>query len=78
VKKIRTKENIIKFGYPIGSARFDIEEGEWVHTHNIQTNLEGKLDYQYNPTSNKKVKVQSSNQSFQGYVRNNGEVGIRN
>lgn len=78
IKKIAINDTILKFGYPIGSAKSDIEEGEWVHTHNVQTNLREKLDYQYNQNSNEEVKVRDSDYTFQGYVRTNGEVGIRN
>lgn len=78
IKKISITENILKFGYPIGSAKSDIEEGEWVHTHNVQTNLGEKLDFQYNQRSSEEVKVLASDCTFKGYVRNNGEVGIRN
>lgn len=78
IKKIQVTENILKFGFPIGSAKSDIEEGEWVHTHNVKTNLGEKLYYQYNQRLNEEVKVLTTDRTFQGYVRNNGEVGIRN
>ncbi|MDQ0220703.1 altronate dehydratase [Peribacillus cavernae] len=78
IKNIRITENIMKFGYPIGSAKSDIHEGEWVHTHNVQTNLAGTLEYQYNQRSNNDVKVKTSDRTFRGYIRNNGDVGIRN
>lgn len=78
IKKIPITENILKFGYPIGSAKIDIGEGEWVHTHNVQTNLGKKLDYQYDQRSNDVVNVRASDRTFQGYVRNNGDIGIRN
>ncbi|MEQ8211376.1 MAG: UxaA family hydrolase [Lacipirellulaceae bacterium] len=30
-------QKVIKFGEPIGSASTDIEAGEYVHTHNLQS-----------------------------------------
>ena len=48
---IRAGENIIKYGMPIGRAICDIKSGEHVHTHNMKTNLEGILDYRYEPVS---------------------------
>ncbi|GEO27018.1 altronate hydrolase [Alicyclobacillus acidoterrestris] len=71
--------NIVKYGYPIGHATQYIAKGGWVHTHNVQTNLSGKINYAYHP-----VKAIATPQksdlptTFQGYVRPNGEVGIRN
>jgi altronate hydrolase len=78
LKKIAAKENVIKYGYPIGSATMDIDEGEWVHTHNIATNLSGILEYEYHPSKEKKRPASDQERYFQGYVRRNGEVGIRN
>lgn len=39
----------MKYGYPIGIAQVDIEEGQWVHTHNLSTGLTGVLEYTYQP-----------------------------
>jgi len=47
IRDIAAGEKIIKYGYPIGHATKDIYTGQWVHTHNIKTNLEGKLDYSH-------------------------------
>ena len=61
---IKKGENIIKYGQPIGHAVCDIKKGEQVHTHNIKTNLSGKLEYSYNPTnlSFKKENIRSCEQ----------------
>ena len=42
---IKEGENIIKYGYPIGHATQDIKAGEWVHSHNVKTNLSSTLEY---------------------------------
>lgn len=70
-------ENIIKYGSPIGHATCNIKKGEHVHTHNVKTNLSGNLDYTYNY---KDYGIQSveSDLCFDGYVRENGDIGIRN
>ena len=35
---IATGTTIVKYGMPIGSATADIECGDWVHLHNMQSN----------------------------------------
>ena len=77
LRKINSGENIIKYGFPIGHATCDIEIGEHVHTHNVKTNLEGRLEYTYSPVD---CEIQKSDRkiTFEGYVRENGDVGIRN
>lgn len=57
--------------------RTDRAQGEWVHTHNVKTKLEGLQDYTYEPVKSQ-VKAESSERTFMGYVRANGAVGIRN
>lgn len=74
---IRAGENIIKYGMPIGRATRDIQAGEHVHTHNMKTNLEGILDYRYEPLPNHFV-ISESNETFSGFRRSDGRVGVRN
>ncbi len=75
---IDENENVLKFGYPIGRAKRKITQGEWVHTHNVVTNLDGTLEYIYEPTKDKVIGKPDSDRTFLGYVRPNGDVGIRN
>ena len=49
VKNIEDGKDIVKYGYAIGHATEEIKTGRWVHTHDIKTNLEGILDYRYQP-----------------------------
>ena len=70
-------ENVIKYGNPIGHATEDIKKGEHIHTHNMKTNLSGVIEYKYTPFEDKSVKV-TDIPNFMGYVRENGDVGIRN
>ena len=69
-------EQIIKYGFSIGHATAPIRPGEWVHTHNVATNLSGEVEYTYDP----KVRFlpPAPAKTFQGYRRRDGRVGIRN
>ncbi len=70
-------DNIIKYGNPIGHATADIKQGEHVHSHNMKTNLSGNLVYHYEPAYTPITPIPNEI-TFQGYVRENGDVGIRN
>ena len=70
-------EDIIKYGYPIGHALKDLKAGEWVNENNLKTNLAGTLEYTYNPVD-EKLTILKENRTFKGYVRKNGDVGVRN
>ena len=74
---IKAGENVIKYGSPIGHAVTDIAVGEHVHTHNLKTNLSGTIEYTYNYKDYKIAHV-DTDLCFEGYVRENGDVGIRN
>lgn len=74
---IRMGENIIKYGNPIGHATQDIKKGDHVHTHNTKTNLSSGLEYTYEKSFVKTDKADKV-KTFMGYVRKNGDVGIRN
>ncbi|MBE6570123.1 MAG: altronate dehydratase [Ruminococcaceae bacterium] len=76
-RDIKAGENIIKYGQPIGHATCDIAKGEHVHTHNLKTNLSGKIEYTYTPYTGADEKI-DTDLTFMGYIRENGDVGIRN
>lgn len=69
--------DIIKYGYPIGHAKEDLKAGDWVNENNLKTNLSGTLEYTYNPVS-QELDIKKENRTFKGYVRKNGDVGVRN
>ncbi|MCS0670603.1 UxaA family hydrolase [Cytobacillus firmus] len=77
MQAVKEGEDIIKFGYSIGKAKKDLSAGCWVHTHNLASGLHGILDYTYKPNI-KNTAASDSNYTFQGYLRENGEAGIRN
>ena len=76
LRDIAAAENIIKYGYPIGHATCAIRSGCWVHTHNLQTNLKGEVEYVYEPQV-RDLNPQPA-QTFTGYLRKDGRAGIRN
>jgi altronate hydrolase len=70
-------EDIIKYGMPIGHALVDIKKGEHIHTHNVLTNLNDLIEYEF-LKENTKVDEKKLNRMVNVYKRSNGEVGIRN
>ncbi|MGM0126006.1 altronate hydrolase [Enterococcus sp. AZ194] len=74
---INKGDNVIKYGYPIGHAIKDIKAGDWLHTHNLKTNLAGELTYTYKPDL-RPVSYEKRALTFDGYRRANNKVGIRN
>ena len=74
---IPSGSTVIKYGNPIGHAVADIKKGEHVHSHNMKTNLSGNLTYTYSPEYTPTSYLDTS-LTFMGYVRKNGDVGIRN
>lgn len=82
-------ENIIKYGSPIGHATCDIQPGEWVHSHNVCTNLEkqgatvnkGASSAACHGSTLKTADQQSvilQDQQILAYERADGRIGIRN
>ena len=69
-------DQIIKYGFSIGHATANIEPGSWVHTHNMATNLSGEMDYTYDPKVKHPQPLPAD--TFRGYRRKDGKVGIRN
>lgn len=76
LRDIAEGENIIKYGFPIGHASEPIKKGDRVHTRNCKTNLKEKLSYSYHPEKCPAVRAQEL--TVQAYVREDGEIGIRN
>lgn len=71
--------DVIKYSFSIGYATKNINIGEHVHTHNIRTKLEHKLEYQYEPQHiDETVLLEPGNRTFSGFLRADGQVGIRN
>ncbi len=91
---LKAGENVIKYGFPIGHVTRDAEAGTLVDHSCIKTNLEGLLDYKYEPldyvkADQSQTKTFSTPQggakkfcslptTFKGFRRADGQVGIRN
>lgn len=70
--------NVIKYGFPIGHTTENVKAGDWLHSHNLKTNLDGELEYTYEPDLSHQVHYEKQNLTFKGYKRASGKVGIRN
>lgn len=69
-------QNVIKYGFPIGQAKADIQVGEWVHTHNMGTNLSEEGEYVYRPNVHPLAPLPAPD--IHAYLREDGRIGIRN
>ncbi len=76
LRNIPKGEDVVKYGFPIGTASQDISAGDWVHTHNTVTRLGGLLKYSYRPDFRPLPPQKPA--VFFGYRRKDGTVGIRN
>jgi altronate hydrolase len=76
LRPIAAGENVVKYGFPIGRATVDIQPGAWVHTHNVRTNLDGRVEYAYHPALPSPAEPQDA--YFWGYRRADGRYGVRN
>ena len=76
LKNLTENDQVVKYGFSIGHATASIAPGDWVHTHNMKTNLSGEIEYTYNP--NITHPAPQTPGTFLGYRRKDGKVGIRN
>ena len=77
IEDISADEYIVKYGFPIGYSLVDVSSGQWVHTHNIKTNLDGIKEYTFDQKLIDNT-FTNRNLTFNGYKRQDGNVGIRN
>lgn len=78
LRPIAEGEAVVKYGFPIGHATRPIAAGEWVHSHNLATSLSDDLEYTYCPSEPVSVKAEGQCPTVNGYLRFNGDMGIRN
>ena len=69
-------QQVMKYGFSIGHATAAITPGQWVHTHNMATNLSGEMTYTYTPEIQPLEPMPAEH--FLGYRRKDGKVGVRN
>lgn len=77
LKDIASGENVVKYGFPIGHMTVPTSKGGLVDHTNIKTNLEGLLDYSYEPELTE-IEPACTPATFKGYRRSDGSAGIRN
>ena len=76
IRPMAEADQVVKYGFSIGHTTAAVKPGEWVHTHNMKTNLSGEMEYSYEP--NVRFPEPAAAGTFQGYRRKDGRVGIRN
>ena len=75
LRDIPSGEHVRKYGYSIGIS-LGIRAGEHVHTHNLRSGLRRSDCYEYSPKTVPAATYPKN--SFEGYRRKDGRVGIRN
>lgn len=82
LQDLKAGEDVIKYGYPIGTLTADVKQGGLINEHNLKTKLGEILNYTYDPYSlNVKssfIKDEDASLTFMGYKRSNGLTATRN
>ena len=81
LKNLAVGDEVIKYGWPIGTVKTAVGQGETLDEKNIATNLKGTLSYTYDKISSHTaecVKDSDSSLTFMGYKRVDGSVATRN
>ena len=47
--RMESGKSVLKYGWPIGRATKPIDPGQWVHSHNVASGLEGLEHWRYEP-----------------------------
>lgn len=77
LRDMQEGEDVVKYGFPIGHLTAPVRKGGLIDHNNIKTNLEGLLDYSYQPDLTEIAPAQKK-ATFKGYRRADGRAGIRN
>ena len=64
--------DVIRYGEPIGHATEDITAGQYVHVHNVFTNLTREIEYKYTPLTRPDREQAGDQPTFQGFRRKDG------
>ena len=84
---LKAGENVVKYGFPIGHVTRDAAAGTMVDHTCIKTNLEGLLEYKYEPlpeiagqagNDERHARPDRASRTFKGFRRVDGQVGVRN
>ena len=74
LEPLKTGDNVVKYGFPIGRVIADVPAGGLIDHSNLKTNLSGLLEYSYEPEL-KEIHVTENPAMFKGYRRADGRVG---
>ena len=77
LKDLSAGEDVVKYGFPIGHLLQDVPQGGLIDHTVLKTNLEGLLEYTYQPDLTE-VAPAETQATFRGYRRSDGRAGIRN
>ena len=77
LRSLAAGDDVVKYGFPIGHVTRDAAAGTMVDHSCIKTNLEGLLEYKYEP-SLVEIEPAAKKLTFKGFRRADGQVGIRN
>jgi len=72
---IKQGEYVFKYGQVIGRAKKDINKGDWVHSHNLESHLDQSFEFNYSPSLKS---IDMTHKTFLGYKRKSRPAGIRN
>ena len=80
LRPLKAGEDVVKYGFPIGHVTRDAEAGTVVDHSCIKTNLEGLLEYKYEPSfvPSGDGSNENAERTFMGFRRADGQVGVRN
>lgn len=74
--RMESGKSVLKYGWPIGRATKPIDPGQWVHSHNVASGLEGLEHWRYEPQWREFEPQPPA--FFDGYRRKDGKTGVRN
>ena len=77
LKAMAEGEDVVKYGFPIGHLLQAVPQGGLIDHSVLKTNLEGLLEYTYQPDLTEIAPAQTK-ATFKGYRRADGRAGIRN
>lgn len=77
LKDLSEGEDVVKYGFPIGHLLQDVPQGGLIDHSVLKTNLEGLLEYSYDPDLTE-IAPDPVQATFKGYRRADGRAGIRN
>lgn len=69
--------DVVKYGFPIGHLLSPVAKGGVIDHTNLKTNLEGLLEYSYQPDLTE-IAPAAEKSFFKGYRRKDGRAGVRN